>query len=256
MIPEGRSKEVLKEKNAIITGAGSGIGFAVLNKFAENGANVWAFIHTVKSELLEQYEQISQKYGVWIKPIEFDLMDENSVKESVKHVLSESEKIDILVNCAGIVNAKTLGMTSVSEMQQSMNANFFMPSLIMQLVSRKMMRQKEGNIVNIISRAAPEFRSGAYAYGSSKMALLWGTKAAAKELALYGIRVNGVAPGLTETKLGTGRQSEESIERYVSTNNIKRPAHPDEIANTVLYLVSDMSSYVSGQIINCDGGRY
>ena len=88
------------------------------------------------------------------------------------------------------------------------------------------------------------------------MALLWGTKAAAKELSQYGIRVNGVAPGLTETKLGTGRQSEDGVERYVSTNNIKRPAKPDEIANTVLYLASDMSSYVSGQIINCDGGRY
>lgn len=247
---------MLNGKNAIITGAGSGIGFAILNKFAENGANVWAFIHKQNPKLEEQYKQISQKNNVWIKPVEFDLMDEESVKKSVKQVISEGEKIDILVNCAGIVNTKTLGMTSLDEMRQSMNANFFMPSLFMQLVSRKMMRQKDGNIINIISRAAAEYRSGAYAYGSSKMALLWGTKAAAKELSQYGIRVNGVAPGLTETKLGTGRQSEDGIERYVSTNNIKRPARPDEIANTVLYLASDMSSYVSGQIINCDGGRY
>lgn len=247
---------MLNGKNAIITGAGSGIGFAILNKFAENGANVWAFVHKQNPELEKQYKQISQKNNVWIKPIEFDLMDEESVKRSVKQVITEGEKIDILVNCAGIVNAKTLGMTSLEEMRQSMNANFFMPSLFMQLVSRKMMRQKDGNIINIISRSAAEYRSGAYAYGSSKMALLWGTKAVAKELSQYGIRVNGVAPGLTETKLGTGRQSEEGIERYVSTNNIKRPAKPDEIANTVLYLSSDLSSYVSGQIINCDGGRY
>ena len=247
---------MLDGKNAIVTGAGSGIGFAILNKFAENGANVWAFIHKQNPELEEQYKQISQKNNVWIKPVEFDLMDEESVKRSIKQVISEGEKIDILVNCAGIVNAKTLGMTSLDEMRQSMNANFFMPSLFMQLVSRKMMRQKDGNIINIISRSAAEYRSGAYAYGSSKMALLWGTKAAAKELAQYGIRVNGIAPGLTETKLGTGRQSGEGIEKYVSTNNIKRPAKPDEIANTVLYLASDLSSYVSGQIINCDGGRY
>lgn len=247
---------MLNGKNAIITGAGSGIGFAILNKFAENGANVWAFIHKQNPELEEQYKQISQNNNVWIKPVEFDLMDEESVKKSVKQVIGEGEKIDILVNCAGIVNTKTLGMTSLDEMRQSMNANFFMPSLFMQLVSRKMMHQKDGNIINIISRSAAEYRSGAYAYGSSKMALLWGTKAAAKELSQYGIRVNGVAPGLTETKLGTGRQSEDGIERYVSTNNIKRPAKPDEIANTVLYLASDMSSYVSGQIINCDGGRY
>ena len=217
---------------------------------------MWAFVHKQTSELEEQLNQIAQKNDVWIRPVEFDLMDEGTVKKSVKQVLSESGKVDILVNCAGIVNAKTLGMTSLDEMRQSMNANFFMPSLIMQLVSRKMMRQKSGNMINVISRAAPEYRPGAYAYGSSKMALLWGTKAAGRELAPYGIRVNGIAPGLTETKLGTGRQSEEDIERYVSANNIKRPAQPDEIADTVLYLASDMSSYVSGQIINCDGGRY
>lgn len=247
---------MLHGENAIITGAGSGIGFAIVNRFAESGANIWAFVHTAKTELLKQYEQMATKNNIWIKAVEFDLMDEDSVKKSVKQVLSEGEKIDILVNCAGMVNAKTLGMTSIEEMRQSMNANFFMPSLFMQLVSRKMMRQKEGNIINIISRAAPEFRSGTYAYGSSKMAMLWGTKAAAKELAQYNIRVNGVAPGLVETKLGTGRQTEEGIERYVSANNIKRAAKPGEVADVVLYLASEMSSYVSGQIINCDGGRY
>lgn len=247
---------MLKGKSAIVTGAGSGIGFAILRKFTENGANVWAFVHSIKPELQEQFDCISREHNIWIRPVEFELMDEASVKGAVKEVLSEGEKIDILVNCAGVVNAKTMGMTSLDEMRQAMNANFFMPTLFMQLVSRKMMRQKDGNIINIISKSAVEFRSGAYAYGSSKIALIWGTRVAAKELAQYGIRVNGVAPGLTETKLGTGRQSEDGIEKYVSINNIKRPAKPDEIANTVLYLASDLSSYVSGQIINCDGGRY
>ena len=247
---------MLKGKNAIITGAGSGIGLAILCLFAENGANIWALVHSINQDLIEQYDCLAREYNVRIKPVEFDLMDEQSVKTSVKQVVSEGNKIDILVNCAGIVNTKLLAMTSLDEMKESMNVNFFMPSIITQIVSRKMMRQKEGNIVNIISRSAPEFRSGAYAYGSSKMALLWGTKAVAKELAPYNIRVNGVAPGLTETKSGTGRQKEGGVEAYVSSNNIKRPAKPEEIANTVLYLVSDMSSYVSGQIINCDGGRY
>lgn len=247
---------MLEGKTAIITGAGSGIGLATVELFVEKGANVWAFVHSINPEIREKYNLLMEKNSVWIKPVEFDLLDEKSIKESVKLVISNSEKIDILVNCAGIVNAKTLGMTSIDEMNLSMNANFIMPSLLMQLVSRKMMRQKSGNIINISSRAALEFRSGAYAYGSSKMALLWGTKAVAKELAPYNIRVNGIAPGLTETKLGTGRQSAEGIESYVSSNNIKRPATPIEIANTILYLASDMSSYVSGQIINCDGGRY
>lgn len=247
---------MLKGKNSIITGANSGIGLSILNCFVDNGSNIWAFVYKPEEELLDLFENISKEKNVWIKPIEFDLLEEASVKSAVKQVVKDGVPIDTLVNCAGILNAKTLGMTSVSEMQQSMNANFVMPSLLMQLVARKMMRQKNGNIVNIISRAAPEFRSGAYAYGSSKMAMLWGTKAAAKELSQYGIRVNGIAPGLTETNLGTARLTDNDIEKYVSINNIKRPAKPDEIANTVLYLASDMSSYVSGQIINCDGGRY
>lgn len=246
---------MLKAKNAIITGAGSGIGYATLELFAKNGANIWAFVHKANDELQEQYAQLSEKYGVWIKTVEFDLNEEDTVKKAVKQVIAEGLGIDILVNCAGMVNAKTLSMTTTDEMRASINANFLMPSLFMQLVSRKMMRQKSGNIINIISRAAPEYRSGAYAYGSSKMAMLWGTKAVAKELAQYNIRVNGVAPGLTETKLGTGRQTEEGIAAYVAANNIKRPAKPEEIAAAVLYLASDLSSYVSGQIINCDGGR-
>lgn len=247
---------MLKGKNSIITGANSGIGLSILNCFVDNGSNIWAFVYKPEEELLDLFENISKEKNVWIKPIEFDLLEEASVKSAVKQVVKDGVPIDTLVNCAGILNAKTLGMTSVSEMQQSMNANFVMPSLLMQLVARKMMRQNSGNIVNIISRAAPEYRSGAYAYGSSKMALYWGTKAAAKELSQYNIRVNGVAPGLTKTNLGTARMTDDEINKYVSVNNIKRPAKPEEIANTVLYLASDLSSYVSGQIINCDGGRY
>ncbi len=247
---------MLKDKNAIITGANSGIGLAILETFVSNGANVWAFVYKPEQRILDYYKELSESRGVWIKPIDFDLLNEQSVISAVKQVVGERLSIDILVNCAGILNAKTLALTSSNEMNQSLMANFVMPSILMQMISRKMMRQKNGNIVNIISRAASEFRSGAYAYGSSKMAMLWGTKAAAKELSQYGIRVNGIAPGLTETNLGTARLTDNDIEKYVSINNIKRPAKPDEIANTVLYLASDMSSYVSGQIINCDGGRY
>lgn len=247
---------MMRGKNAIVTGAGSGIGLATLKKFAENGVNIWAFIHKVDPGIKYQLEKIARDYNVWIELIEFDLEDEEIVKYSARRVISERKSIDILINCAGIVNSKGLGMTSLEEIRESMTVNFIMPSLLIQLISRKMMRQQGGVIVNVISRTASEFRPGAYAYGASKMALLWGTRAIAKELARYNIRVNGVSPGLTESKLGTGGRSEESVEKYVSINNIKRPARADEIANTILYLSSDMSSYVSGQIINCDGGRY
>lgn len=245
----------MNNKNIIITGASGGIGKSIIEAFAKKGNNIYALVHS-KSEDVEQYFQnLMGKYNVWIKVYEVDFLSEDSVKTVIKSICSEKEKIDVLVNNAGISNAKNLGMTSLKDMEESMKINFFMPSLIMQLVSRKMMRQKEGIIINNISRCALEYRSGAYAYGSSKAALLWATKALSKELAPYNIRVNGIAPGLTETKMGSLSRTEESIEKYVSINNIKRPATTDEIANVVVFLADSASSYISGQIISVDGGR-
>ena len=247
---------MLNGKNAIVTGGESGIGNAIVHAFAKNRANVWALVYELDEATKGRFAEWEQEYGVWIKPIFFNLFDESSVKAAIKTVVTSGVSVDILVNCAGVAHSKTLGMTSLDDIQKCMTANFMMPSLIMQLVSRKMMRQKSGVIINIASKAVHEYRAGTYAYGSSKAAILWGTRAVAKELAPYNIRVNGVAPGLTETRLGSMNRTPEETERYVSTNNIKRTAQPDEIANTILFLASDMSSYISGQIINVDGGRY
>ncbi len=246
---------MLKGKTAIITGAGSGIGLAIVKTFAHNGANIKAVLHHFNDEIIQVMEGVSKETRVSIDIYEMEMIDEASVNKTLKEIIKATDKIDILVNCAGIPSAKTLGMTSPSEMEMAMKINFIVPSCIMQMVSRKMIRQKSGIIINIASRAGIECRTGVYAYGSSKAALIWGTKAAAKELASFGIRVNGIAPGLTETKMGSLSRTEESISDYVSANNIKRPAKVEEIADVALFLVSDRSSYISGQIISVDGGR-
>ena len=190
-----------------------------------------------------------------MRALEAEYTDMVSVENMCRHILSEKKRIDVLINNAGTSCEKSFAMTSVEDMEKLMKVNFISPTHVAQLLSRSMIRQKDGIIINILSRAAIENRPGAYAYGASKAALLWGTKAMAKELARFNVRVNGIAPGLTETKMGSFGRSEDDTKGYVSSNNIKRPAKVEEIANVVSFLISSDSSYISGQVISVDGGR-
>ena len=246
---------MLNGKNVVVTGAASGIGWAITEKCAQNGANVWAVIHHCTQEFVQKADKLAKENDVWIRPLEMELLDSDSVKAGIKAIVTSGDSVDVLVNNAGMPSEKTLGMTSEDDMEKAMKVNFVAPSIIIQMISRKMIKQNGGNIINITSRSGVEVRSGVYAYGASKAAMIWGTKAVAKELAPFNIRVNGIAPGLTETKMGSLNRDEEFILNYVSNNNIKRPSTTDEIANTVLFLASDKSSYISGQIISVDGGR-
>ena len=246
---------MLQGKKVVITGCASGIGFSIVKRFAENHADIFAFVHHITTDVTEQFREISRHYSVNIKVVEAEMSDMDSIRRAFVEILKGNESIDILVNNAAVGCEKTLGMTSVDELEYVMKVNYVAPSYIMQVVSRKMIRNKAGIIINICSRAGVEPRSGVYAYGASKAALIWATKAVARELAPYSIRVNGIAPGLTDTKMGAKNRSVESIEKYIEGNNIKRPALPDEIADVVLFLATDNSSYISGQVISVDGGR-
>lgn len=240
-------------RNVVVTGASGGIGRAIVEKFAKNGDNIYALVGHDSEELDEYFQCLMTENSVWIKKYEADYLSEDLVKVVLKEICKD--RVDVLINNAGVSNAKTLAMTSMNDLKNTMAINFYIPSLIMQTISRRMMRQKSGIIINNISRCALEYRAGAYAYGSSKSALLWATKAVSKELAAYNIRVNGIAPGLTETKMGALGRSEESTQKYVATNNIKRPATTKEIAEVVFFLADESSAYISGQIISVDGGR-
>ena len=246
---------MLKGKTAVITGAGSGIGFEIAKTYAENEANVCAIVHNKSAEVEKEFMHLADDYGVKTWIYEMEMLEIESVKKTIRDIYKELDAIDILINNAAKSIEKTLLQTTYDVLSDVMKVNFFMPSYITQTLSRKMVKQQSGIIINIISRAALEYRAGVYAYGASKAALLWGTKAMAKEFAYYNIRVNGIAPGLTETKMGTGNRDDEAIRIYVQDNNIKRPAKTYEIADVALFLASDSSSYISGQIISVDGGR-
>lgn len=244
---------MLNGKNAVVTGARTGIGRAIVEKFASEGVNVWACAHKPNEAFELDMKQISDKYVVWIKPIYFDLESEDEVKEAMKSILKEKKSLDILVNNAGIPHGALLQMTSMKDIKRVFEINFFSQVLIMQMISKIMMRQKSGVIVNVSSVAGIVGDPGYTAYGSSKAAMAFTTKVISKELAQYGIRVNAVAPGLIETHM-MEKMEENARASMIQGASLKRFGQPEEIANTICFLASDEASFITGQIIRADGG--
>ena len=243
-----------KIKNAIITGANRGIGLATVKKFVENRINVWACMREPNPEIEEKFKMYEEEYGVWIHPIYFDLMDEEQVKEGVKTILLQKQQVDILVNNAAVPHSALMMMTPLNKMKEVFQINFFSQILLIQLLSKKMIRQKRGVIINLGSVGGIETNPGYLSYGSSKSALMWATKSIARELAEYGIRVNAVAPGLTDTSMGNFKNPEER-EKTLQRTPMKRMAEPKEIAEAIYFLATDSASYITGQVLQVDGGR-
>lgn len=240
--------------NIIITGASRGIGFAVLQQFAGRGDNVWACAHHVNPEFEQKIRILSEQNHVWIKPVYFDLSDEESIKQGIKSILDEKMQIDVLVNNAGIPFGGLLTMTPMSKLKEVFNVNYFSQIQIMQMVAKKMMRQKKGCIVNVASVAGIETYPGYLAYGASKAAVIWSTKAISKELGVFGIRVNAVAPGLTNTQM-TDYKSDEESQKVVQRTSLRRMGEPQEIASAIVYLASEKASFMTGHVMVVDGGR-
>jgi 3-oxoacyl-[acyl-carrier protein] reductase len=245
---------MLQGKNAIITGARTGIGLAILEKFASQGANVWAIVHREDNEFLSKVQTLMEQYHVWIKVVYIDLNDEINITSGIKQIIQEKQPIDILVNAAGTISPNRLiQMTAMADMRRVMQVNFFAAVQICQLVSRVMCRQQSGNIVNIASIAGLDGDFAQLEYAASKAALICATKKMAFEWGKYGIRVNAIAPGLIETKMLEG-MNEKVVSEMISRNAIHRKGLPSEIADLCVYLSSEQSSYISAQTIRIDGG--
>jgi 3-oxoacyl-[acyl-carrier protein] reductase len=245
---------MLRGKNAIITGARTGIGYATLHEFAKNGCNCWAIIHREDEQFILSKENLEKEYDVWIKPIYIDLADSTSIKLGIKEILSEKKSIDILVNAAGVVSPNRLfTMTKMEDIRTVMEINFFSVIELTQYVCRAMMRQRAGNIINISSISAWGEDTSQLEYAASKAAITISTKKLASELGAYGIRVNAVAPGLTKTKMLDGLSS-NSLESILKGTALHRLGTPEEIAAVCLFLASNASQYITGQTIKVDGG--
>lgn len=245
---------MLTGKNAIITGARSGIGLATLQLFAKNGCNCWAVVRHDDVTFLNTIYQLEEDCQVWIKPVLIDLSNSDSIKEGVQEMVKDKHSIDILINAAGTVSPNRLfSMTKMEDIRKVMEVNFFSAIELTQLVCRTMMRQRSGNIVNIASIAAWGEDTSQMEYAASKAALVIATKKLSRELGSVGIRVNAVAPGLTQTKMLDVLEDESKtcIKKGIG---LHRFGKPEEIAEVCLFLASDKSSYITGETIKVDGG--
>jgi 3-oxoacyl-[acyl-carrier protein] reductase len=242
----------LTGKVAYITGGNKGIGWACAKKFAQCGATVaiCGRDNTLNHECVSELER---KYSIAALGILCDVSDSDQVKEAFKQILKKFGRLDILVNNAGIMHSNLLLLSPPSSFEEIADININGVLYNLQMAARIMARKKQGSIINISSIVGRFGAEGQIAYSGSKSAVIGITKAAAKELALQNIRVNAVAPGFIDTDLLKDFDDNKRA-AVVNTIKMKRLGTPDEVANVVLFLSSQMSSYMTGQVLGVDGG--
>ena len=245
---------LLTGKNAVITGCARGIGNSTLEVFAKNGANIWACCRKQTEEFEQNINQLVSDCNVDITPVYFDLIDNEQIKSAIKQIMASKQKVDVLVNNAGITHNSLFQMTTIDKMKEVFEINYFSQMLFTQYIVKMMVKNKSGSIINISSTAALDGNSGRATYGASKAAMICTTKALSAELAEYNIRANAIAPGITQTDMVANSMTNEVIQDTLLQVSMKRMGQPSEIANAVLFLASDMSSYITGQVIRVDGG--
>lgn len=237
-------EKFLENKVCIITGAAQGIGKEIARHFAEDGAIVYA---CDRQEFMSDDERIH--------PLVFDITDAAAVKASMMQVFKEAGRIDVLVNNAGVVFNRKIGMITRDETELMFRINVIAVLELIQLVSRLMARNGGGSIVNIASVTAVLGSPGQVAYSATKGAIIALTKSAAKEPAPQGIRVNAVAPGIVKTERFAElyEANGEKIDERISRIALGRLGTPEDIANACAFLASDRASYISGHILGVDG---
>ena len=244
---------LLKDKCAVLTGCNRGIGKSVLETFASNGADVWACVRSESEDFLLLINDLENKYKVSIKPVYFDLSDIDSVKQGIKTIASEKRPIDILVNNAGYISTSLFQMTPLGKVKEMFDINFFSMFQFTQGIVKSMVKNG-GSVINISSSAAIEGNEGRVSYASSKSAVITFGQVISRELGGNNIRVNTIAPGLTETEMMKGSTPDDVLEQTLDRVSLHRTAKPKEIANVALFLASNLSSYMTGQVLRVDGG--
>lgn len=244
--------KLLENKNALITGAARGIGKAIALRFAAEGCNI-AFTDLVINEAAEQTLREIEAYGVKAKAYASNAADFEQSHEVVKQVVEDFGRIDILVNNAGITKDGLLMRMTEAQWDAVLNVNLKSAFNFIHACTPVMMRQRGGSIISMSSVVGVSGNAGQANYSASKAGLIGLTKSTAKELGSRGIRANAIAPGFIMTDM-TAALSDDQRAAWEQTIPLRRGGTPEEVAKVALFLASDLSSYVSGQVIHCCGG--
>ncbi|MCM3739080.1 3-oxoacyl-[acyl-carrier-protein] reductase [Oceanobacillus luteolus] len=243
---------MLKGKNVLVTGASRGIGRTIAIEFAKQGANVAVNYAGSEAKAKEVVEELIS-YDVKAFPIQADVSDENSVKAMVKEVIGQFGSLDILVNNAGVTRDNLLMRMKEDEFDEVINTNLKGVFLCTKAVTRQMMKQRAGRIINVASIVGVSGNPGQANYVAAKAGVIGLTKTTAKELATRNILVNAVAPGFISTDM-TDALTDEQKEAMLAMIPLERFGAPEDVAKVVRFLASDDASYITGQTIHIDGG--
>jgi len=245
---------LLQNKTAVVTGCNRGIGKKILEVFSANGATVFACVRNISEEFKSNIKEIEKNTKNKIIPIQFDLSNENQIKEAANSILSSNKSIDILINNAAMIHTAIFQMTSIKKLKEVFEIDFFSQTNFTQYILKSMVKNKKGSILYISSSSALDGNEGRSAYSSAKAAMIAQAKVLSREVGIYNIRVNTIAPGLTDTDMMRKNTPKEIVDEVTSRISLKRIANPEEIAKVALLLSSDLSSYITGQVIRVDGG--
>ena len=243
---------LLKGKNVIITGGSRGIGKGIAEKFAQNGANIAFTCIEMSDESIELSKNL-EKLGVKAKAYESNAADFEAAQKLADDVINDFGSIDVLVNNAGITKDNLLMRMNEEDFDKVMKVNMNSVFNNTKAVLRPMLKQRSGSIINLSSVVGVKGNPGQSNYSASKAAIIGFTKSIALELGSRNIRCNAIAPGFIETEM-TKALNDDQVNDWADNIPLKRTGQVDDIANTSLFLASDMSAYVTGQVINVCGG--
>ena len=243
---------LLKDKNVIITGATRGIGKGIALEFAKQGANI-AFTYSRSVDEAMALEKELSKFGVKAKSFQSDASNYDDSHELIESILLDFDTIDVLVNNAGITKDNLLMRMQESDFDIVINVNLKSVFNMTKAVQKTMLKQRYGSIINMSSVVGVKGNAGQTNYAASKAGIIGFSKSVALELGSRNIRCNVVAPGFIETEM-TAKLNEDTVNEWRKGIPLKRGGTPQDIANTCTWLASDLSSYVTGQVINVDGG--
>lgn len=246
--------KLLEGKNAIVTGATRGIGRGIAQVFAKHGANV-AFTYSSSVEAAQELEKELQSLGVKAIGFQSNAANFEEAQQLVQDVLKEFDRIDVLVNNAGITKDNLLMRMSEEDFDKVIDVNLKSIFNMTKAVQRTMLKQRKGSIINMSSIVGVQGNAGQSNYAASKSGMIGFSKSIAQELGSRNIRTNVVAPGFIETEM-TAKLDADVLDNWRKAIPLKRGGTPEDIANACVFLGSDLSSYVTGQVIHVDGGMY